>query len=292
MADVPFALTDRQFRWRRIAIPTLAGFLAAAGLISAWVAGSAERAAQPLGGTNAWRAMLVYAPLALAISCLLGTWLALAPVSLMGRLTVGLLGVGYLWIAFKLRAYGWHWDVYASCLFQELWVPCLATFVLLRFVRRWLGRLHVFDSNVPASDRPGLQFSVRHMLILTALVALLLAFQPVVPFDLSSPTFPLEFMLTPILAGICAATLTLGAVWAALDVPRPASRVAVILMSSPLAGLTLLYYLRVHWRGDYVRCPCMFFLQALIVVGALLVFRRCGYRLVRASTADLPFSAG
>jgi hypothetical protein len=148
----------------------------------------------------------------------------------------------------------------------------------------WLPKL--FDP--PASQ--GLRISIRGLMLGTLVIALLIAGAK----GLRETTIVSGPMPVPeAIWGLCLVIVGLTAIWAALGLTRPLQRSLVVLALALSLGVLFSFGVNENWK-TYVFIATITVLQAVIVLGSLLVVRSCGYRLVRRpmSRPDRPGEAG
>ena len=142
----------------------------------------------------------------------------------------------------------------------------------------WLFRLFkaqlVCNHQELVRPREGLQFSIRDLMWLTFVVASLLTLgKLVLPFSQG-----MGITLVFAAVGIGIAAVALSSAWAALGSGNPMLRSVVVAIVAGFAGGII---------GGAVRFEMIYFwiptllLHALLLTGALLVVRRCGYRLTK-----------
>jgi hypothetical protein len=132
------------------------------------------------------------------------------------------------------------------------------------------------------TDRPAgedVQFSMRQLMLLVFVVAVLVRLGPTVQTKLNSYLSAVSMLLAVACWGACFAAVALASLWAALGGRLSAARffMAVALTG----GLSLLppYYFPELLTGDFVRSAAVLAGALSIQIGSLLVVRGCGYRL-------------
>jgi len=199
---------------------------------------------------------------------LLGIWCGLGTDRWRIRLLGVLVGVGYLGPQF-----GFCINEPTS---EFVWLFAFTTLIVLvpLLLARCFGlrTRHDSDQKSPAKE---MQFSIRHMMILTLVVACLLVLakwqQPYLRFD--------DFFL--VVLSICFATVGLVAAWGVLGTKRPLLGIPVLLAVAVSAGYGLEKSLG-PGPGFAILVTVML-TEALSLTVSLLVVRSCGFRLRRRS---------
>jgi hypothetical protein len=194
---------------------------------------------------------------------LLGFATALSPVAVGRRVLGWLLGVGYLAVVLR-------WNTAVLPPFVLASVVYVVLFAVLRQRQVELRQCDGIDLTV----RGGSQYSMRHLMLSILGVALLLGLCVALRNSTHFQTF-----LIPTWASF-AIPVALATSWAALGSSRPFRRgliaVLIALGFSPLFAYTagggppVFYYL----------CATVFGLEALMLLGSLMVLRSCGFRLL------------
>lgn len=143
--------------------------------------------------------------------------------------------------------------------------PALLAFFVLRILRRSSGlRLVASPPLQPALE--GFQFSIKHLMVVTALVAAILSL---------GNGGHIWFNFVVIVAVVELATL-----WAALGLRSPLPRLMIVLPCGFVVGIVppSFMMMRGDWR-DVAFWSGITGFQAIITAATLLVFRSCGWRL-------------
>jgi hypothetical protein len=207
---------------------------------------------------------------------LVGFWGGLSAVRLVFRLFAVLLATLYLWAVFVLAMR--DGEIYSVLLvFALTVVPIVVVLVALRNNRRRL-RLVDLASAAPASE--GFQFSIRHLLIATAIVAVVLGIGRAIRTISNTKSDMVAVATFP----PCFIMVELATLWAALGLGRPAPRFAVVVPTAFVVGAIPAFYLpgptaRESWQ--FFIWPIIVAIQSIITAVSLLVVRSCGWRLVR-----------
>jgi hypothetical protein len=256
-------LDDRRIR-------LLVGIHVLGGLLAGWYAVIGGRFPFVLKGLH----LVPHLALNPGQACLLGTWAAFsgAPrwVRLAG-LVVGAFALESLLVAGESNAL----TGLATLASVGASLPLLAA--RRRGARLlWLPR----PPDPPAS--PGLRTTIRGLMLFTLVIALLIA-----GAQGMRETFgrgPSLFLV--MIWSLCFVAVGLAAVWAALGLSRTLQRSLVVLALSSALGVLFSFGINEGW-DSYFSMIIIMDLQAVIVLGSLLVVRSCGYRLVRR-TVSLP----
>jgi hypothetical protein len=211
---------------------------------------------------------------ALCQSFLLSLWVAASQAGAWKRLAGLVAGTVYLeaLLATKLRE-----D------FQGIATVTIAVTTASLLVVRWLGVRFTRQAEVgqPARSEPeGLKFSIRGLMIFTAIVALLCAVARALQ---ASPNQ--QFLLILVWA-ICFVAVGLVCLWAALGDARPWRRDPVVFVLSPLLGVFFAFAANAH-RTGWVYILLIMVLYPTALLSSLLVVRSCGCRLVRSPVASM-----
>jgi hypothetical protein len=241
--------------------------------------------------------------------CMLGLWLALSPAGRTSRRLKTALcvicwcGVYNPEIYSILRDWAYYRD---SALEYYAYGQCAATggFVILvisilagafsTIQRRGLQfrRLSEVELHLEASSR---QFQVLDLLVLAGAISLFLGFsincRAWFSRQISMRWYfiayaPIQSAETVFFSALLLATAGLALVWAALAFCRPWLKLAMAVTAVGLLGFLWAYAFTstrhqqyLPWNGLVSMAVAL--LQALLISGALLVVRRCGYRLMR-----------
>jgi hypothetical protein len=208
---------------------------------------------------------LSFMALILAQVALVALWAGLGRARTWIRLPVAAAGIVYLGTVWSLILRHLSIQIYsltvlAGCL---MWAGTVV-------VRRLRAQLVLAAAGGPEPE--GLQFTIRHLLILTFLVACLTA-----GGKAAAPHFlPASLLVIIVLSGVSFTAVGLAAMWAMLGERRPWLRcIATILIA---AGFALLVKF-VHPSQMY-EWLCVLMMEAIWLLLSLYVVRRCGYRLV------------
>ena len=161
-------------------------------------------------------------------------------------------------------------------------LPCAIVFCVLGVLRR-SGRRLALRRATEFSAREGFQFSIKHLLIATALVAGAVSVGKVTrtwhPNDRWLDMLPVLAVIPPCFVFVALATL-----WATLGLGRPLPRLSFVSPGALMAGLMPLVCLPGDPNmKDFLLWLAMTGTTLLITVGSLLVVRSAGWRLCSAA---------
>ena len=252
-----------------------------AGLLLGW-------ACHDRGPGTSPKAISLYS-LAFTQAGLLGIWGGLGTTRAMWRIPAVFITAAY--VCAELLTVENAWDYSPMSHLRLVASPTVGILVLLSGLRHGRRRLCVVQSLVSSPTGTGLQYTSRHLLLATAVVAVVLAtgrgLRPL--FDGGWIYHQVLFTAILILVLILVELATL---WAALGIGRPTPKLAVVVPSAFVVEAILAYYqediLPTDWGGlsDFIFWPAVVGLQAIITAGSLLVVRSCGWRLVRGAATD------
>lgn len=153
-------------------------------------------------------------------------------------------------------------------------LSALTTLVVVGGLRHSRLKLRLIEQANVSPPSKGFQFSIRHLLLATAIVATVLGLGQVVR------AFAGEWQgsLLAAITLLCFALLQLAMLWASLGIGRPAPRLAVVAPASFMLGAIPVFYLRRHTQQKLAFVICIG-LSAVITAASLLVVRSCGWRL-------------
>jgi hypothetical protein len=200
---------------------------------------------------------------------LLASWAVFSPRAAWRRLGGLVVGLACLEVLFDLALNG-----------EFVGMPSVAMTVIsgsLLVLRAFGLRLHAQDDPAfyarPESWRP--QFSIRAIMMLTAVVALLSTAVRALRGSQGS-----SFLGLMVIWSLCFVAVGLLALRAALGQASPSGRMPVILALSPVLGACFAYAADAHHDG-WVYIILIMLLYPAVLLGSLLVVRSCGYRLMR-----------
>jgi hypothetical protein len=131
----------------------------------------------------------------------------------------------------------------------------------------------------PPPETEGLRFSIRGLMLLTAVVALLSAGARLL-------AIPARFFLWWVVVwSLCFVVVGLVALWAALGAARPLRRAPALFAMSPVCGSFFAYAVHTDGAGRFYIILIMLLYPA-VLLGSLLVVRSCNYRLVRRTVVS------
>jgi hypothetical protein len=172
-----------------------------------------------------------------------------------------------------------------TTVFLMVALPSALILLILSGLRHSRRRLRLGQSVAAVSAAEGFQFTIRQLLVMTAIAAVVLAagrgvghlpttddfWQATVAFAVVGPYFIL---------------LELATLWGALSIRRPFPRLLIVLPTAFVVGaippvyLTTPLWMSLDWK-DFIAWSCFMGLQATIMAVSLLVVRTCGWRLWR-----------
>jgi hypothetical protein len=143
-------------------------------------------------------------------------------------------------------------------------------------------RLHRFTGPMlpPPPTPQGLRISIRALMVVTLVVALLTAGARSLR-ELTS-LMPLSQVLLMAVFGLCGVALDLTASWAALGSARPSIRGPILFLLTPILGTYFWYCVGSPSIDIYWNITNCLSIQTILVFAALLVLRSCGFRFIQA----------
>jgi hypothetical protein len=147
-------------------------------------------------------------------------------------------------------------------------------------------RLADLASDSPASE--GFQFSIRHLLLATAFVAVVLGIGRSVRTLSDTQSGVIAVAIFP----PCFVMVELATLWAALGIGQPTPRLAVVVPTAFVVGAIPVFYVPSPFDqslSELVIWPIVVGLQSIITAASLLIVRSCGWRLIRGD--DFPIYA-
>jgi hypothetical protein len=161
--------------------------------------------------------------------------------------------------------------------FLVIFLPAAVVFgtvIGLRFVNRPLTMCQVGESRSVPED---LQFTIKHLLLVTTMIAVIVAIGKWLhSFEITSG-FRSHIILLAVLVP-CFSVVELATFWATLGLGNPLRRLMVVLPAASAVGLIPPLYMVGMSAIDWA---CLLGLQVLITATSLLVVRFCGWRLCR-----------
>lgn len=200
-------------------------------------------------------------------SGLVGFWTAMSPASPWKRATGLIAGL----IALE--------TMLLWCRGEFMFMPTMVTgfvAILLALFRIYRAELLAVVDRPREFNRQTRQFSIRGLMLVTLLVAVLVAVGRQVR---QTGLYGDELFLLAAWALAFAAT-DIAAVWAALSPNRPLLPGAAVLILSVAVGLLVCWGLG-GVRDDWIYVPTIMLLQTAMLLASLLIVRSNGYRMVR-----------
>jgi hypothetical protein len=211
---------------------------------------------------------------------------------------ISLLGIWVIFSASRLRYRLLGLVVATACLEGAFDIGLEWEFVLMPtaamgltlvslIVVRWFGvRLSRsadgVDSSLPEHRR--FRFSIRGLMVLTAVVAVLSA----VARNMRGSPGPVSFVLS-VLWAICFLAVSLLVMWGALGPGGSLRRCLPVLAIAPALGAFFAYAVAAHHEGWFYIITIML-LHSIVLLGSLLIVRSWGYHLVRRSVSSTRLS--
>ncbi len=216
---------------------------------------------------------------------LLGIWGALGTTRISWRIPVVVATTAYLCVVFitALR-FWWALPVTVSL---EIALPTVVVLLVLSRLRYGRRGLRLAQSVFLSPTAAVFQFTIRHLLMTTAAVAVGLAvgrgLRALTITEWAYQWLGLALQIS------CVSLIELTTLWAALGTGRPTPRLAMVVPTAFVVGATIVYcqdrmgifnwWIFISWSASTG-------LQAIITAASLLVMRSCGWRLVRGTTGE------
>ncbi len=179
------------------------------------------------------------------------------------------IGIAYLIPLYGLSASDWGFEVMLLIFFATTVVACVMLFVRWRW-----ARLENITAETFAIQAEGLQFSIRHLMILTFVIACTLgAGRWLQPVFHGSTQWSQLFVF-----GLCFVIVALISAWAMLGRSYVILRTFVVLIMSALMGGLLSFLID---GAAYWTWVLLLLTEASAILASLYVVRRAEYRLVR-----------
>ena len=220
--------------------------------------------------------LAIYIGLFFSQTSLLGFVVGLANLPIWARLIALVVGAIYLCILFFTN-FG---APYEAELLVLVLLPIVGTAIMSLAIRAWLARL----VDTTKLGRPvvaeGLQFSIRHLLILTLIVACLMGLG-----RLLFPWFENLYLIGDFVAySVCFIAVGISSLWAMLGISHVVGRIAVVLALAVASAFIPAF---VVGRGDFAFWAVMMLAESIFVLASLFVARWLGYRLIRVAELRL-----
>lgn len=147
------------------------------------------------------------------------------------------------------------------------------------WLRRRGVRLRRTGGGPEATSADDVQFSMRQLMLLMFVVAVLVRLGPGAKAWLNDYNSSAAMLLAVSCWSVCFATVGLSCLWTVLSPRLSAARFAIAICLA--GGLSLLppFYFPKLLTDDFLRSAAVILGAAAIVIGSLLAVRRCGYRL-------------
>lgn len=171
--------------------------------------------------------------------------------------------------------------------------PTGVVFVVLTALRSGRRALCLTRSRMLPGSSEGLQFTIKHLLIATAVVAVVLSCGKAVQVWHASGTTWIEMAVVIAVVCPCLVLVELATFWGSLGIGRPLPRLLVVVPTAFVIGLVPPFYFMAGLGTTFfVAWSCVTGCQALITAGTLLVVRSSGWRLCRAPDVRQSWVAG
>ncbi|HVX14433.1 MAG TPA: hypothetical protein VHC22_24820 [Pirellulales bacterium] len=222
--------------------------------------------------------IIIFMALLFAEASLLGIWAAFGQARGMVRMSLVITALFSCWASVVIaQPYG----VDASEAVGYLLVfslPCAIVFLVLRGLRRGRRRLTLRRAwELPT--REGFQFSIRHLLLATTSVAVVLTLGKATSGWRPDDRW-IETLLVVAIVPPCFVLVGLATLWAALGLNRPLPRLSVVAASALLVGLVPPFCVPSdHNARAFVVWSALTGTTVFISGGSLLVVRSAGWRL-------------
>lgn len=207
-------------------------------------------------------------------TCLLGMWSGLGAAHWIVRLVGLAIGSTYLAVELGLGIDELDFEVFVLAV-----LPCVLVALSTWFIRLFRGTLRRVEAG-PTNVKEGLQFSIRHLMLLTFAVACLTTVG-----KLLAPTLAnIDILATVVVLGLCYVSVALASIWAILGTGHAVVRSFFVVVIAIMAGLLAGYV--VHHGGEIGFWLSTTALQAVLLIASLTVIRRAGYRFVARRAAS------
>lgn len=243
--------------------------------------------------SNDWGpATAVFFSLVFSEAGLLGLWAAFGKSRRWLRTLCTLVGLVCLSIAIPIAQVGRQWlddvrDLLISLLVVAL--PALFAFCVLRRLQQKRGLRLVRSPPLQATSE-GIQFSIKHLMAATAIVAAIISIRrglQSLGYDDQSPLSWLDMTIIVTAIVPCLVLVELATFWAALGLSRPFPRLMVVVPSGFLVGIVPPFYSSSGMdSGLYAIWSGITGFQVLLTAATLLVFRSCGWRMCRETSEE------
>ena len=223
-----------------------------------------------------------------AQACLMGIWLGVGRARVLWRWGVAVAGTGLIGTAFAFE----RWTAISrglgplsSYMIRFLGLAVVltaATAVLILVARRWYSAVLVSNWQTEQGPAEGFRFGVRHLLIVTFVVAMLLGLRGAASHFLRESEEAVGPFLYMLFFAVAWGVPCLIVLWATLGPKRLHERLAVALVCVFLAATLTPLYDGLDWQDrDFWRFALVVVTMFAIVIVSLLVVRSAGYRLVQ-----------
>ncbi|MAD81308.1 MAG: hypothetical protein QGF59_14925 [Pirellulaceae bacterium] len=215
--------------------------------------------------------LAIYVGLFFSQTSLLGIWGGLATLGWPIRLVGVTIGLAYLGPQFCFSLGNW-----GSELLLLVFLSTVVVAGVMLVVRWFMARLERTAMATNSVSAEGLQFSIRHLMLLTFVIGCILGIgRWLQPYFQRADQ--LAFILT---LSLCFVSVGVTSVWALLGRAHLILRSCVVLFIGLLTACIPTYSLE---EGELWFWITMMIVEATVLLASLFVVRLCGFRLVRTS---------
>jgi hypothetical protein len=219
-----------------------------------------------------------------AQACLIGVWLGVRRSSVLWRWGVAAIGVGLIAAAsgFAQRLGVSSLTVLITFSLALIAVFTTMTAILLLIARKSYHAVLISDWRAEQGQTEGFQFGVRHLLIVTFAVAMLLGLRGAASHLLRESEAVAGPILVMLFFGVALGVPCLVVLWATLGTKRPHERVVVAMVFVLLVAMLTPLYFGEDWQEQgFWRMALPIVPMFAVIIVSLLVVRSAGYRLVQ-----------
>jgi hypothetical protein len=223
-----------------------------------------------------------------AQACLIGIWLGARRSTVLWRWAVAAAGIGLVGMALAhaqwsaLSGLPGRLSFYTVKFLGLVAVLTTLTAVLVLGARKWYNAVLVSNWRNEHGPAEGFRFGVRHLLIVTFVVAMLLGLRGAASHSLRESEEAVGPFLYMLFFGVAWGAPCLVVLWATLGPKRLHERLAVALVCVFLVAMLTPPYDGVDWRHqDFWKFALVVVAMFAIVIVSLLIVRSARYRLVQ-----------
>ncbi len=223
----------------------------------------------------------------LAQACLIGVWMGMGRSGALRKCFVAGFGILLLgatvafaqWSSFGGQANMLVFMPMCTVLMATL---AVATAVFLIVARKWKNAALVSRWQSGQNQAEAFQFGVRHLLVVTFVVATLLGLRGAASQVLLDSGEVVRSILVLLFLGVALGIPSVAIVWATLGTKRPHERLVVAMALALLVATLLPIYMGEDWRGqDFWKSALTMLVMFAVIIISLLMTRSAGYRLVQ-----------